>query len=95
MSDETYQQPYADPEPAATGDGAQEARCTACHSGGLEPGFIEDSGQGSQGYARWIAGALERGLFGGAFKMGKQRWVVEAWRCPACGHLELYARSTT
>ena len=49
MSDETYQQPYAEPEPTATRDGAQEARCTACHSGGLEPGFIEDSGQGSQG----------------------------------------------
>lgn len=96
MSDDTYQQPYAEPEPeGGAGEGGTQAPCTACRSTGLEPGFIEDSGQGSQGYARWIAGALHRGIFGGASKLGKQRWVVEAWRCSACGHLELYARSTT
>jgi hypothetical protein len=57
----------------------------------LEPGFVEDSGQSSKGYARWIAGPLETGPFGGARRMGKQRWQIEAHRCRACGHLELFA----
>jgi len=65
-------------------------RCTACGAG-LEQGFIEDMGQASQGYARWIPGSLRRGLFGGASRFGKQRFEIEAWRCSQCGHLELFA----
>ncbi|MFI1090957.1 hypothetical protein [Streptomyces sp. NPDC020917] len=65
--------------------------CGQCDTIGLEPGFVEDSGEGSRGYARWIAGHLERGFFGGAKRMGRQRWQIEAFRCPACGHLELFA----
>jgi hypothetical protein len=65
--------------------------CTQCSTVGLEPGFVEDSGEGSRGYARWIAGALERGVFGGAKRLGRQRWQIDAYRCPACGHLELFA----
>ncbi|GAA3475187.1 hypothetical protein [Nonomuraea roseola] len=67
-------------------------RCTQCDSADLEPGFIEDSGEHSQGYARWIKGPLERGLFGGARRMGKTRWIVDAFRCVECSHLELFAR---
>ncbi|WUN35612.1 hypothetical protein OG823_02555 [Kitasatospora sp. NBC_00315] len=66
-------------------------RCTHCESESLEPGFIEDAGEGARGYARWIAGALELGLFGGARRLGRQRWRIEAYRCTACGHLELFA----
>ncbi|WP_285564937.1 hypothetical protein [Streptomyces sp. RTGN2] len=66
-------------------------RCTQCGAVGLEPGFVEDSGQGSRGYARWIAGALERGLFGGARRMGRPHWQIDAYRCPTCSHLELFA----
>ncbi|WP_069467386.1 hypothetical protein [Actinacidiphila rubida] len=58
---------------------------------GLEPGFVEDSGQGTRGYARWIAGWLQRGPLGNAKRMGRPRWQIEAFRCPACGHLELFA----
>ncbi|WP_203996997.1 hypothetical protein [Virgisporangium aurantiacum] len=50
---------------------------------GLRPGV--------QGYARWIAGRLERGPFGGAKRLGKPRWQVDAFRCPRCAHLELFA----
>jgi len=57
----------------------------------LEDGFIEDSGEGSRGFARWIAGPLERGVFGGAKRLGRVRWRVEAFRCPHCAHLELFA----
>jgi hypothetical protein len=65
-------------------------RCTHCDAADLEPGFIEDSGEGSRGYARWIAGPLERGFFGGAKRMGRQRWQIEAFHCRTCGHLELF-----
>jgi hypothetical protein len=68
-----------------------EIKCTQCGGTDLERGFIEDSGQSSQGYARWIEGALERGLFGGAKRMGRPRRTVDAWRCRACAHLELFA----
>lgn len=68
-----------------------ELTCSACGATGLAPGFIEDMGQGSQGYARWIEGPLERGVFGGASRFMRQRWEVEAWRCPNCAHLELFA----
>ncbi|MDJ0383594.1 hypothetical protein [Streptomyces sp. G-G2] len=67
-------------------------KCTQCETVGLEQGFVEDSGEGSRGYARWISGALERGVFGGAKRLGRPRWQIDAFRCPKCGHLELFAR---
>ncbi|MER6198505.1 hypothetical protein ABT234_14225 [Streptomyces sp. NPDC001586] len=66
-------------------------RCTYCGGVGLEPGFVEDAGEGTRGYARWIAGPLERGLFGGAKRLGRPRRRIEAYRCPRCSHLELFA----
>ncbi|MCL2553639.1 MAG: hypothetical protein FWE15_25165 [Actinomycetia bacterium] len=65
--------------------------CGQCGAIGLEPGFVEDAGQGSRGYARWIEGRLERGLLGGAKRIGRRRRQIEAFRCPKCGHLELFA----
>jgi hypothetical protein len=64
--------------------------CSSCGATALEPGFIEDGGDHSRGYARWIAGPLQRGILGGARRMGKQRWQIEAYRCSLCGHLDLY-----
>jgi len=69
------------------------ATCPSCGTVGRpEPGFFEDRGQGSIGYVRWIAGPLERGVFGGAKVMGKERVIVEAFRCRQCGLLSLFAR---
>ncbi|MEO3794519.1 PF20097 family protein [Nonomuraea sp. B10E15] len=68
-------------------------RCTHCGEESLEPGFIMDSGQSSQGYVRWVEGPLERGLFGGAKLFGRPKWQVEAYRCRTCHHLELFARN--
>jgi predicted nucleic-acid-binding Zn-ribbon protein len=68
-----------------------DIKCTQCGAVGLEQGFVEDTGEGTRGYARWIAGALERGPFGGAKRMGRSRWQIDAYRCPQCGHLELFA----
>lgn len=67
-----------------------DPHCTACQSVALEPGFVEDSGESSRGYSRWIAGRLEKGLFGGAKRMGKAKHAITAYRCTVCGHLELY-----
>ncbi|MFB7243729.1 hypothetical protein CW362_02480 [Streptomyces populi] len=58
---------------------------------GLEPGFVEDSGQGARGFARWGEGVLERGPLGGARPMGRPRRQIDAFRCPDCAHLELFA----
>ncbi|MDI5973846.1 hypothetical protein POF50_031660 [Streptomyces sp. SL13] len=70
-------------------------RCTQCGAVGLEDGFLLDAGEGSRGFARWVEGALEKGLLGGAKRMGRPRRQIEAFRCPACGHLELFATEST
>jgi hypothetical protein len=66
-------------------------KCGYCGAIGLEPGFISDSGQSSPGYARWVQGALERGIFGGAKVIKKPKWQIEVFRCPQCAHLEMFA----
>lgn len=68
--------------------------CSYCGQEILDEGFVEDAGESSQGYARWIDGPLERGLFGGARRMGRPRLAIAAFRCRACGHLELFARDS-
>ena len=66
-----------------------EKRCTHCGAQELEPGFIDDP-RGS-GDTRWVAGAIERGPFGGARRMGRRRLQIDAYRCTRCGHLELFS----
>lgn len=80
--------PPTGPPPA----GARRA-CPACGGEAFDPGFVEDAGESSAGYARWIPGALELGIFGGAKKWGRSRYAIEAERCSACGHLMLFART--
>jgi len=65
-------------------------KCTHCGANELEPGFIEDTGDHSRGYARWVEGALQRGPLGGVRLMGKKRSQIDAFRCLGCGHLELF-----
>ena len=66
--------------------------CMHCGYEQLDEGFIEDNGAPAQGDARWIAGPLERGRFGGAKRKRRTRRQIIAFRCPRCGHLELFAR---
>lgn len=75
----------------SAGEGVNPPRCGYCDSGPLTRGFVDDTGQGTSGYARWIPGALERGLFGGPKKLGRMRVPIHAFRCESCGHLELFA----
>ena len=67
------------------------ARCSQCGGDRFEEGFLEDAGQGSQGFARWIPGPLQLGIFGGAKKMGRPRFPVRAYVCQGCGLVQLYA----
>jgi ribosomal protein L37E len=67
--------------------------CSSCGGETFDPGFVEDAGEGSRGYTRWIPGPLERGIFGGARKAGKQRFMIEANRCSRCGFLMMYAKT--
>ncbi|MFE9786226.1 hypothetical protein ACFYO7_12675 [Nocardia salmonicida] len=67
-------------------------RCSQCGETKLYPGFLEDSGDSSRGDTRWVEGALQHGVFGGAKRFGRTRWNVEAFRCGNCDHLELFAR---
>ena len=66
-------------------------QCSNCGSERLAPGFIEDTGDHSRGHARWVQGALELGIFGGAKRKGRVRWLVDAYRCEDCTHLDLFA----
>ncbi|MFF8711359.1 hypothetical protein ACF07T_07960 [Streptomyces sp. NPDC015184] len=66
-------------------------RCTQCGAVGLEQGFVEDLGQGSRGFSQWVAGPLEKGPLGNAKRMGRPHRQIDAYRCPRCGHLELFA----
>ena len=73
-----------------SGNEAVPPACSACGGQAMEPGFIEANGEGSRGFARWIPGVLEVGLFGGARRMGRQRFAIATLRCMRCQHLELY-----
>lgn len=66
--------------------------CTYCGHTELEPGFLEDAGEHSRGYSRWIPGPLEFGILGGAKRFLKQRFAVTAHRCTRCSHVELFVR---
>jgi hypothetical protein len=64
--------------------------CSSCGHEELEPGFMADAGEGSRGYGRWVRGKLETGIFGGAKLSGREQYEVRAYRCPRCGHLDLF-----
>ncbi|WP_199224454.1 hypothetical protein [Serinibacter arcticus] len=87
-----YGTPPDDPGPQDLGTPQQAPvpRCSTCGSEDLEPGFVEDGGESSHGYSRWIPGPLERGIFGGAARMGKPRFEIVALMCRRCRHLELF-----
>ncbi|MFE2066621.1 MULTISPECIES: hypothetical protein [unclassified Streptomyces] len=66
-------------------------RCTQCGHVGLEQGFVGDTGQGARGDARWFGSLIDRGLMGIARTRGLPQWQIDAFRCPNCAHLELFA----
>lgn len=92
-----YQQIPVPPQPgSSTGSGparrSDAAVCPWCSGTNFEPGFVEDTGQSAQGFARWIPGEMNKGLFGGAQRFGRERIDITGQRCIACGYLCLFAR---
>ena len=73
-------------------NGQGTGTCSQCGFEQFDEGFLEDMGESSQGYTRWVAGPLERGLLGGARRVGRTRFAVNAFRCRSCGHLAMFAR---
>ncbi|HIW61293.1 MAG TPA: hypothetical protein H9881_02455 [Candidatus Stackebrandtia excrementipullorum] len=69
-------------------------KCTACGYGAMSEGFLDDSGQGSRRYTRWISGPLKRGIFGGATLRGRLKQPLAAFRCDRCSHVDLYVHGT-
>lgn len=74
-------------------------KCTAC-GGGLEEGFVPDMGHSVVWLAVWMAGSpstaksLWEKFKTAGFGLGVggvPAKAIEAMRCTACGHLELYA----
>ncbi|MFI0357366.1 hypothetical protein [Actinomadura sp. 9N407] len=65
-------------------------RCTHCGATELQPGYLEDTGQASRGFVRWVAGPPEMGIRR-AKRWGRKRFQVEVFRCPQCSHLESFA----
>ena len=66
------------------------AGCPKCKSE-MEPGVIPDMGYGKVWVSRWQEGIAEKGLLMGLKGRGKRRYEIGAYRCKACGFLELYA----
>lgn len=76
------------------GGGWEKARstCTACGSQGLlDEGYLDDTGESSRGYVRWVEGARDTSFLGGFASIGSTRLLVRAFRCRECNHLELFA----
>jgi pyruvate/2-oxoglutarate dehydrogenase complex dihydrolipoamide acyltransferase (E2) component len=75
-------EPGEDPDPEVT--------CSRCGAQSLELGYVEDTGQHSEGRGLWVEGPFEMGFFGPR-RSGRRRRAIEAYRCPQCMHLELFA----
>ena len=73
---------------------ARSPNCPACR-GALEEGFIPDSTQGQVLQANWHPGPPQDYRFFGipaGKKVTREGLVpIEAWRCSACGLVQLYA----
>jgi hypothetical protein len=75
-------------------DAALGANCRWCKKGTLDPGYLEDQGERSTGFVRWVAGILSLGILGNAKGLGTAaKFSVKAYRCDHCGHLELFAKT--
>lgn len=76
----------------AAGWAQARSRCTACGSQGLlSEGYLEDTGEGAKGYVRWVGGPRDTSFFGGWSTLSADRFLVRAFRCRECNHLELFA----
>ncbi len=68
-----------------------QTKCPRCQ-GGMQEGFIVDSGMAATGVANWYAGPPKMRSFGRGIELvDSQLKHVKALRCEQCSYLELYA----
>ena len=61
----------------------------------MDCGHIPDVSHGDVLQSGWMPGLPERRRFFGGIKHdAKKQMPLAAYRCPACGYVELYARPT-
>jgi len=80
-------------EPRTEGE-PMETKAHACPKcdGQMEEGWILDLADNScRRTSSWVKGPPAEGLLFGPVIRGKERRSVTAYRCAACGFLELYA----
>jgi DNA-directed RNA polymerase subunit RPC12/RpoP len=71
-------------------------RCTFCGHVGLGDGYVAVGGMVVGGFAVWVSGLLRRNGIGAAKgAAGRPTFIVDVFRCPACGHLEMFANRPT
>ncbi|GAA0938756.1 hypothetical protein Vau01_119520 [Virgisporangium aurantiacum] len=59
---------------------SDQFRCThCCGTVGLEPGYVEDTGRVSFGFARWVPRFLKRNGYGVAKASGRPRWQIDVF----------------
>jgi hypothetical protein len=64
-----------------------------CKNTRMEEGILLDFGHGNRMRAvSWVAGPVERSFWRGLNIAGKPQFEVHAFRCPACGYQECYAK---
>ena len=58
----------------------------------MSEGFIADTGHhGIVDVATWIEGEPEKSLIGSTKTNFRNRFLMQAYRCPKCGRVELFA----
>jgi hypothetical protein len=80
--DDDLEPPKPDPEPR---------HCFRCQ-GPLEPGFVADFQHSSMSPSEWIAGTPQHSYWSGTWT-GDRRYLIQAFRCRLCGHLDFWAGS--
>jgi hypothetical protein len=65
--------------------------CPKCHAR-MERGFLLDHAHGAVAEPEWAEGRIEKSFWTGVKTSGRERRLVETFRCESCGYLESYAR---
>jgi len=69
----------------------QNLRCGECGNVGMDRGFILERLDSGEFETKWVRGAPEPSFWRGTKTSDKERLPIEAYRCPQCGALKLFA----
>lgn len=68
--------------------------CLRC-GGKMEEGFALDETYGEKKQGQWIEGEPKKSTWTGLKLSGRKKLPISAYRCLACGFLDLYARDNS